>query len=246
MSGLRKGAEYETQETFRNDEGKMLRPDVIVHLPDGKDVVIDAKVSLTAYERYSSSEDEIEKQNTLKDHLLSITNHINELNSKNYEELKEIKTLNYVLMFIPIESAFMLAIEKDANIFKNAFDKNIILVCPSTLLATLRTVQSLWQFDNQSKNAQIIADKAGRLYDQFIRFVDHLESIGTRLDQATRSYEDAMKALSTGKGNLVRRVSELEKLGIKNKKSIPKEFISDEADENDSNQDAPIKFPYKT
>ncbi|MGH7884725.1 MAG: DNA recombination protein RmuC, partial [Thermodesulfobacteriota bacterium] len=226
MSGLVKGREYEAQENyFRAWDDKRFRPDVIVHLPEGKQVVIDSKVSLKAYEEYSSSLDENEKSIALKNHISSINNHIKNLGSKGYEDLKGINSLNYVLMFIPIESAFMLAIENDKEIFKSAFDKNIILVCPSTLLATLRTVQSIWQFEYQNRNAQDIADRAGKLFDRFVEFVDHLEKVGRSLNQATKSYEDSIKALSTGKGNLIKQVTQLEELGIKNRKKISSDIL---------------------
>lgn len=248
ISGLEKGREFETQETFRNDEGKVFRPDVVVHLPDGKDVVIDSKVSLTAYERYSSLEHEAEKKEALSSHLQSLIGHIRELSDKKYEELSQINTLNYVLMFVPIEAAYLVAIEEDKELLKTAFDKNIIIVCPSTLLSTLRTIQSIWQFEHQNRNAQKIAEEAGKMYDRFVDFTSHVNKIGRGIDQASNAYESAVKTLSEGKGNLVRKAEELRKLGIKNKKSIPKEFVSDQADENenDSSQDAPIKFPYNT
>ena len=248
ISGLEKGREFETQETFRDEDGRMQRPDVIVHLPDGKDVVIDSKVSLTSYERYSSSEEENEKNESLDSHLLSVNNHIKELGSKKYEELKQINTLNYVLMFIPIEAAYLVAIEADKDLLRKAFDRNIIIVCPSTLLSTLRTIQSIWQFEHQNKNAQKIAEEAGKMYDRLVDFTVHLENIGNRLSQASDSYESAMKTLSTGKGNVVKKAEDLRKLGIKNKKSLSidstdseEAIISEEADQN-----PPLKFPYQT
>lgn len=226
MSGLVKGREYETQVShFRAWDDKMLRPDVIVNLPEGKQVVIDSKVSLKAYEEYSSLDNKEEKKTALTNHINSINNHIKNLGSKSYEDLKGVNSLNYVLMFIPIESAFMVAIENDKEIFKNAFSKNIILVCPSTLLATLRTVQSIWQYEYQNRNAQDIADRAGKLFDRFVDFVNHLEKVGKSLEQATKSYEDSIKALSTGKGNLIKQVSQLEELGIKNRKQISPDVL---------------------
>ena len=250
MSGLRKDIEYSTQVSFSSSEGRTLRPDVIVYLPEGKQVVIDSKVSLSAYERYSSANDQEKKDSALKDHLLSLNNHIRDLGSKSYEDISEIKSLNYVLLFIPIESAFMLAVQSDAELFSKAFDKNIILVCPSTLLATLRTIQSIWQFEYQSRNAQLIADRAGKLHDRFVDFISHVENIGLRLEQATRAHDDAMKALSTGKGNLVSQVGKLEKLGVRNKKSIPEnirntETDDDGEDENPDDNDGQT-FPFRT
>ncbi len=248
ISGLEKGREFETQETFRDEEGNMFRPDVIVHLPDGKDVVIDSKVSLTAYERYSSSEDAEEKMQALNSHVQSLQNHIKELGSKKYEELKQINTLNYVLMFLPIEAAYLVAIEADKDLLRKAFDKNIIIVCPSTLLSTLKTIQSIWQFEHQNKNAQKIADEAGKMYDRLVDFTVHLENIGNRLSQASISYESAMKTLSTGKGNVVKKAEDLRKLGIKNKKSISNELTDNEETliPEEPDQNPPLKFPYKT
>jgi DNA recombination protein RmuC len=248
ISGLEKGREFETQETFRDEEGRMFRPDVVVHLPDGKDVVIDSKVSLTAYERYSSSEDEREKSDALSSHVQSIQNHIKELGNKKYEELKQINTLNYILMFLPIEAAYLVAIEADKELLRKAFEKNIIIVCPSTLLSTLRTIQSIWQFEHQNKNAQKIADEAGKMYDRLVDFTVHLENIGNRLSQASISYESAMKTLSTGKGNVVKKAEDLRKLGIKNKKSISNELTDNEETliPEEPDQKPPLKFPYQT
>jgi len=248
ISGLEKGREFETQETFRDEDGRMYRPDVVVHLPDGKDVVIDSKVSLTAYERYSSAEDELEKTEALNLHVQSIQNHIKELGNKKYEELKQINTLNYILMFLPIEAAYLVAIEEDKELLRKAFEKNIIIVCPSTLLSTLRTIQSIWQFEHQNKNAQKIADEAGKMYDRLVDFIVHLENIGNRLSQASNSYESAMKTLSTGKGNVVKKAEDLRKLGIKNKKSISGELTDQEEAQTveEPDQNPPLKFPNQT
>jgi len=249
ISGLEKGREFETQETFRNEEGRMLRPDVIVHLPDGKDVIIDSKVSLTAYEKYSSNENEEEKRQALNAHVQSLQNHIKELGSKKYEDLKQVNTLNYILMFLPIEAAYLVAIEADKELLRKAFDKNIIIVCPSTLLSTLKTIQSIWQFEHQNKNAQKIADEAGKMYDRLVDFIVHLENVGNRLSQATGSYESAMKSLSTGKGNVVKKAEDLRKLGIKNKKLISGEHINNDEENQDveeANENPPLNFPYQT
>ncbi|MBF0290076.1 MAG: DNA recombination protein RmuC [SAR324 cluster bacterium] len=225
MSGLRKGQEYDVQEGYRNEDGKLYKPDVIVHLPEEKNVVIDSKMSLTAYERYYSSESDDDRTQHLKEHITSIRNHINELSGKNYDELKGVKSLNYVLMFIPVESAFLLAFEQDPDLYRIAFDKNIIIVSPSTLLATLRTIQNIWQYEYQNRNAQKIADDAGKLYDKFVAFVEELEKIGNRIKQAQDTYDGAMKHLSTGRGNLVKRAEDLKTLGIKNKKALPNSVV---------------------
>jgi len=250
MSGLRKGIEYSAQVSFSSAEGKTVRPDVIVYLPEGKKVVIDSKVSLIAYERYSSANDQEQKNSALKEHLVSVNNHIRDLGNKSYEDISEIQSLNYVLLFIPVESAFMLAVQSDIEIFRKAFDKNIIIVCPSTLLATLRTIQSIWQFEYQSQNAQSIADRAGKLHDRFVEFISHIENIGVRLEQATSAHEDAMKALSTGRGNLIGQVEKLEKLGVKNRKSLPENLRNSEPDEEaedkDPGGDDERNVPFKT
>lgn len=249
MSGLRKGVEYKTQDSFRSAEGKQLRPDVIINLPEGKQVIVDSKVSLSAYERYVSADDEEQKRSARNEHLISVNNHIKQLGSKSYEDIDSINSLNYVLMFIPIESAFMMAIENDKEIFRNAFDRNIILVCPSTLLATLRTIQSMWQFEYQSQNAQVIAERAGKLYDRFVEFTKHLENVGTRIEQAASAHEDAMKALSSGRSNLVGQAAGLKKLGIKNKKTLSDNIVKmstgsedDDTGEEDNNDDNTFTF----
>lgn len=221
MSGLSEGREYHSQSSYKGDNGNTLRPDVIVHLPEGKDVIIDSKVSLTAYERYVSCEEEEERGDYLRQHILSFRNHIKELSAKGYENIPEITSLNYVLMFVPLESAFMLAIETERDLYAEAFEKNVIIVCPSTLLATLRTIHSIWQFEYQNANAREIAESAGRMYDKFVTFVEHLEEVGKRISQSERAYQSAMNSLRDGKGNLVKRASDLRELGIKTSKELP-------------------------
>ncbi len=220
MSGLSEGKEYHSQLSYKGGDGNTLRPDVIVHLPEGKDVIIDSKVSLTAYEKYVSCEDEDEKKDYLRQHLLSFRNHIRELSSKGYQDIPGITSLNYVLMFVPLESAFMLAIETESDLYSEAFEKNVIIVCPSTLLATLRTIHSIWQFEYQNANAREIAESAGRMYDKFVTFVDHLEEIGKRIEQSDQAYQKAMGSLRDGKGNLVKRALDLKQLGIKTSKEL--------------------------
>ena len=221
MSGLSEGREYHSQPSYKGDNGNTLRPDVIVHLPEGKDVIIDSKVSLTAYERYVSCENEQERKDYLGQHILSFRNHIKELSAKGYEDIPEITSLNYVLMFVPLESAFMLAIETERDLYAEAFEKNVIIVCPSTLLATLRTIHSIWQFEYQNANAREIAESAGRMYDKFVTFVDHLKDVGKRIEQSDRAYQSAMNSLCEGKGNLVKRSLDLKGLGIKTSKELP-------------------------
>jgi len=221
MSGLRKDFEYHSQPTYRGQDGNALRPDVVVHLPEGKDVVVDSKVSLTAYERYVSCDDEAEKERFLSQHLTSLRSHVRDLGEKNYENIPEIKSLNYVLMFVPLESAFMLAVEKERNIQGEALEKNIMIVGPSMLLFALRTIQSIWQFEHQNANARKIAESAGRMYDTFVTFAEHMEKIGERISQSRDAYEKAMSRLCEGRGNLVKRASDLRNLGVKAGKQLP-------------------------
>jgi DNA recombination protein RmuC len=220
-SGLRKGIEYDSQGGFRDTEGKLLKPDVIVHLPDEKDIIIDSKVSLVAYEKYMRSETDGERELAVKEHLISINGHLKGLESKKYDELPGVKSLDFVLMFVPIESAFMLAIDKDSEIFRKAFDQNIMIVSPSTLLVTLRTIQNIWRYEHQNKNALEIADKAGSLYDKFVGFVADLEKIGDQIDNSRKAYEGAHNKLTSGKGNLISKAQTLIELGVKSRKQLP-------------------------
>ncbi|ALP53354.1 hypothetical protein Tel_09410 [Candidatus Tenderia electrophaga] len=229
-SGLHNGREYETQGTFTGEEGKRLRPDVIVHLPEGKDIVIDSKVSLTAYERYCSSDDDAQRQAALKEHIASLKAHIKALSVKNYESLAEIRSLDFVLLFVPIEAAFITAVENDRDIFREAFDKNIIVVSPTTLLATLKTVHNIWRYEYQNRNALEIADRAGSLYDQFVLFVESMDDIGDKLGKASDAYHTARKRLVDGKGNLVGRTEKLKKLGAKAKKALDGKLLIEAAD----------------
>ena len=219
-SGLRKGLEYDSQGGFRDTEGRLLKPDVVVHLPEGKDIVIDSKVSLVAYERYVRAETEEERDRAVRDHLLSINGHLRGLETKRYDELPGLKSLDFVLMFIPIESAFMLAIDRDGEIFRKAFDKNIMIVSPSTLLVTLRTIQNIWRYEYQNRNAMEIAEKAGGLYDKFVGFVVDLEKIGDQIDSTRKTYEGAHNKLVSGRGNLVARAQSLIDLGVKSRKQL--------------------------
>lgn len=230
-SGLHKGREYETQLSFNDDEGKRKRPDAIIHLPNNKDVIIDSKVSIVAYHNYYQTEDAKEKEQFLKEHLQSIKNHIKGLSLKNYEDIEEIKSLDYVLMFIPIESAFMLAMENNRELFSEAFGKNIVIVTPSTLLVTLKTIQNIWRYEQQNKNAQEIAKRAGDLHDKFVNFTNSLLEIGTSLDKAKSQYEVAVNRLKNGKGNLISQVQKIKTLGIKSKKELSAKLSEDLADD---------------
>ncbi len=233
-SGLVKGREYIVQESLTAESGKRFQPDVLVKLPEEKTIVIDSKVTLVAYEKYSSSEDEEEKSSALREHIISIRNHIKGLSGKNYQNLYQIKSLDFVLMFMPIEPAFSLAVQYDAGIFNDAFEKNIVIVSPSTLLATLRTIASIWRQENQNKNALEIARQSGALYDKFVGFVDDLVTVGKKIDDAKGSYSDAMKKLHEGSGNLVNRAEKIKALGAKATKSLPKPLL-DRTDNDEEN-----------
>lgn len=226
QTGLREGKEYTIQGSFTSAEGKRLRPDVIVHLPSNKDIVIDSKVSLNAYINYSKAENEDEKQQASKELVKSITSHIKDLSSKSYENIDGVRTLDFVLMFIPIEGAFLLATSSDDNLFKLAFDNNIMLVSPSTLYVTLRTIENIWRNEHQNENAQLISKKAADLYDKFVAFVGDIEDIGTNITRTQKAYDGAMNKLSSGNGNLIRRTEEFLELGVKPKKQLSNRYLS--------------------
>mgnify|MGYP006132672219 CR=1 FL=1 len=224
-SGLRLNHEYDTQVTLKNDEGSSFKPDVIVHLPGNKDVVIDSKMALTAYERYYNGEDEVSCQQALKEHISSIKNHIKQLTSKNYHDLHGIKSLDYTLMFIPVEPAFNVAIEHDNELIQLALDKNIMLVSPTNLMLALKTINNMWHVEYQNLNAQDIANKAGTIYDKLVGFVDDMKKLGNHLERAEGSYGEAMKKLSEGRGNLIRKAEDMKSLRISNNKSLPVELV---------------------
>ncbi len=214
-SGLEKNREFFVQQSFTNDQGQRLMPDVVLHLPEGKRMIIDSKVSLTSYERYMNCDDQQEGLKHLKEHVNSLKKHVEQLSAKNYFELYDIESPDFVLLFVPIEPAFALALNHDNNLYTNAFEKNIVIVTPTTLLATLRTVDSMWTNEKQQQNAIEIATQAGRLYDAFFRLSEDLVKVGDQMDRAKGSYTDAMRRLTEGPGNLVRRVEKLKKLGAK-------------------------------
>lgn len=225
-SGLRKGHEYETQVAFRDEGGQRRRPDVILHLPEGKDVVIDSKVSLLDYERYCSAATEEECAEALKGHIASLRNHIEGISLKDYEGLEGLRSLDFVLVFMPIEAAFMKALEVEPALFSRAYERNVIVVSPTTLLATLRTIQSIWRYERQNRNAEEIARRAGALHDQFVRMLESLEELGRLLTRARDAYDQTLERLSRGRGNLVGRVVALEKLGAKVRKRMPESVIA--------------------
>lgn len=230
-SGLRKGHEYEVQLAAAGDDGRRRHPDVVVHLPDQKDVVVDAKVSLVHYEQYCSTEDEAERQAALRRHVTSVRAHIDGLSVKSYENLAGLRSLDFVLIFIPIEAAFLAAFDHDPTMFRDAYEKNIIVVSPTTLLATLRTVQTLWRYERQNANAEVIAREAGKLHDQFALVLESLQNLGRQLDRSRDAYDETVKRFASGRGNLVKRVDMLAKLGAKTKKTLPPELL--EAAESD-------------
>ena len=219
-SGLQKGREYETQVALKDSDGRRRNPDVIVRLPENKDIVIDAKVSLVDYENYCTSENDDDKKRHLSAHIGSMRTHIDSLSKKDYERLENIRSLDFVFIFVPIEAAFMLALEHEPGLFKYAYDKNIILVSPTTLLATLRTVENIWRYEKQNKNAEKIAAMAGGLHDQFVLLIEALRDVGQYLHKTQESYDLVQQRLRHGRGNLVKRVKDLESLGAKTKKTL--------------------------
>jgi DNA recombination protein RmuC len=231
-SGLAKGREYDVQVSHRNEDGQRFQPDVVVHLPEKKDVVIDSKVSLVAYEQYYTAESDDERQRQLRAHITSLRTHFNGLGAKNYDELIGVNSLDLVIMFVPIEPALLLAFEHEPNLFSEAFNRRILLVSPSTLMATLQIIHNIWRYEYQNRNAQTIAAEAGKLHDQFVSFVDALEKVGDQIKKAGESYDTAHKRLTSGRGNLVGRTQNLKILGAKAKKSIGNELL-EEAAEND-------------
>jgi len=228
-SGLEKGREYFVQESFTNDEGRRLQPDVIVSLPDNKNIIIDSKVTLVAYERYINSDDD-EKATNLKAHLLSVENHIKGLDKKEYQKLYGIEGLDFILMFIPVEPAFSMAVQADPELFNKAYERNIVMVSPSTLIATLRTISNIWKNEYQNRNALEIARQGGNLYDKFVGFTEDLIKVGKSLDSTQSVYRDAMKKLYDGQGNLVSRAEKIKKLGAKTGKALDQKLI-DKAEE---------------
>lgn len=229
-SGLRKGEEYVVQDTQTISDGSRLQPDVVIRLPESKHLVIDSKVSITAYTRYMQSDDEDVKISELNSHVLSIKQHIQGLSAKNYQDLYGVGSIDFVLMFIPIEPAFLAAMRHAPEIYQDALKKNIVIVCPSTLLATVRTVAHLWRQEQQNRNAQEIARQCASLYDKFVGFVEDLDKVGQRLEQAQVSYSDAVGKLKTGRGNLIRTAENVKKLGVKPNKSLPSK-LTDVADD---------------
>ncbi|WP_178988921.1 DNA recombination protein RmuC [Winogradskyella schleiferi] len=230
-SGLEKDREYFVQQNFQREDGSRVMPDVVLHLPDSKKMIIDAKVSLTAYEQFVNAEEE-QRPLFLKAHVNSIKKHVDQLSAKNYQDLYDIESPDFVLMFIPIEPAFAVAINEDNSLYNKAFEQNIVIVTPSTLLATLRTIDSMWNNEKQQQNALEIAKQAGALYDKFEGLVTDLTGVGKKIDAAKSDYSAAMNKLVDGKGNLISRVEKIKKMGAKAKKALPESIIKRANEEN--------------
>ena len=233
-SGLEKDREYLVQQSHTTEDGNRVFPDVIINLPDGKKMIIDSKVTLTAYERFINEEDDNLKNQHLKEHVVSINRHVEQLGNKNYQDLYQMESPDFVLLFIPIESAFAVALNEDTTLYNKAFEKNIVIVTPSTLLATLRTIDSMWTNQKQQENAIEIARQAGALYDKFEGFVADLIKIGKKMDEAKIEYGNAMNKLVDGKGNLVNSVEKLKKMGAKAKKALPEAVLKRANDSNEN------------
>ncbi|MCK4289102.1 MAG: DNA recombination protein RmuC [Bacteroidales bacterium] len=231
-SGLVRDREYFIQTSFYNDERKRLQPDVVIAYPGNRNVVVDSKVSLTAYERYASADSPEEKEVAAKEHILSIKNHINELSQKNYQDLYQLKSLDFVMMFLPVEPAYLIAIQKDSDLWNYAYDKRVLLISPTNLIAALKMVESLWKQEYQSKNVLEIAKQSGDLYDKFVGLAEDLTDIGNKLKATQKSYDSSMNKLLTGKGNLVGRVEKIKKLGAKTSKVLSQQFLNKLEDEN--------------
>jgi DNA recombination protein RmuC len=239
-SGLAKGREYETQFVTSSSSGAVIKPDAVVFLPEEKNIIVDAKVSLTAYEQYTSAADgSAEKETALKAHIVSLKNHIKNLAEKDYHTAINLKSPEFTLMFIPIESGFALSVQSDTELYEYAWSRRIVLVSPSTLLATLRTVASVWKAENSNKNTLEIARQAGDMYDKFVGFAENLQEVGKAIQKAESTYAEAMGKLSIGKGNLVNRAEKLRKLGLKTTKNIPQNLISDEEAEDITAENLP-------
>lgn len=232
-SGLEKDREYSVQQSFKREDGTRVLPDVIINLPDGKKMIVDSKVSLTDYERFTNA-DEAEKPRYLKDHINSIRKHVDQLSAKKYEDLYEMESPDFVLMFVPIEPAFAIAINEDNSIYNKAFEQNIVIVTPSTLLATLRTIDTMWNNEKQQRNAIEIARQAGALYDKFEGFVGDLTKVGKKMDEAKNEYRGAMNKLVEGRGNIITSIQKLKKMGAKAKKSLPEPILKRALEDDDN------------
>ena len=230
-SGLRRDHEYEVQHSIRNEDGELKRPDVIIHLPESKDVIIDSKVSLVAYEAALSAEDDTVREVSIRRHLQDIRSHVRRLSDQEYDRLPGIRSLDFVLLFIPIESAFTLAMERDPSIFTEAFEKRLVIVSPTTLMMTLRIIDNVWRYEKRNKNAQEIARRAGALYDKLRVILEDMDQLGRDLGQASRSYDSAYTRMAKGRGNLVRQIEQFRELGANVKRAIPQNIIDDSTED---------------
>ncbi len=228
-AGLEKGREYQTQVSLKNADGERFQPDVLIQLPGDKQVVVDAKVSLSAYQQFIAAEDEATRQQALKQHVQSLRGHLKGLSRKDYQRLEGLHSLDFVLLFVPIEAAFAAALQADPGLFQEAFEQHIVVVSPTTLLATLRVIDSLWRQERQSQNAREIAERAGALYDKFVAFTQDLDEVGMRLQQLDKAYAAARNKLCEGRGNIVSRVENLKLLGARASKSLPAELLEQAA-----------------
>lgn len=224
-SGLTRDREFFIQQSFTNDQGRRMQPDVIVTYPGGRNVIIDSKVSLVAYENFASADNREEQEQAAREHLISVKNHINDLGSKNYQDLYDLQSLDFVMLFMPVEPAYLLAMQHDPNLWNYAYDRRILLISPTNLIAALRMIANLWRVEYQNKNVQEIARQSGELYDKFVGFLDDLKDIGSKIEASHRTFDAAMNKLSTGKGNLIRRVENLKTLGARTGKEIPKSML---------------------
>lgn len=238
-SGLRKGAEYETQGSYRDGDNQLLRPDVVVYLPDSRNLIIDSKVSLLAYQQWVTEEDDVAREEALKQHVEAVRNHIRTLSEKDYSQLNGLHSPDFVLLFMPIEPAFVAAFQQDENLFAEAFERKIIVVTPTTLLATLRTIENIWRYERQSQNARRIAERASAVYDKLRVFVEAMERLGGQLHTAQGTYDSAMNTLTRGRGNLISQANRFVELGVRVKKELPK-GIMDQA-EVDSGDDPDVE-----
>ena len=229
-SGLRRDHEYFLQNSFRNDEGDLKRPDVVIRLPGSKDVVIDAKVSLAAYEAALAADDDEQRDAAVARHVLSLRNHVRSLSAQSYERLKGVRSLDFVLLFVPVEAAFTMAIERDPALFTEAFEKRLVIVSPTTLMMTLRIIDNVWRYEKQSRNAQEIARRAGALYDKVRVILEDMDQLGKSLGTASKSFDSAYKRLVSGNGNLVRQVEQFRELGADVKKALPKDLLEAASD----------------
>ncbi|MFS4456765.1 DNA recombination protein RmuC [Maribacter sp. 2304DJ31-5] len=240
-SGLEKDREYSVQQSFIREDGARVLPDVIINLPDGKKMIVDSKVSLTDYERYINAGNDVQEK-FLKAHINSLRRHVDQLSAKKYEDLYEMESPDFVLMFVPIEPAFAIAVNSDNSLYSKAFEQNIVIVTPSTLLATLRTIDSMWTNEKQQRNAIEIARQAGALYDKFEGFVNDLTKVGKKMDEAKSEYKGAMNKLVEGRGNIVTSIERLKKMGAKAKKAIPEPILKRAQEDDFADEEPKLKL----